>query len=114
MLYDQQSIPELNKFFHRNDDINLQYVDLDESIYYGSSTISNKLINLVEINNYYGGLENIEESIERNKCTKKALVKFLKFWRFKHKLKKLWKIAEYYMAKKYHPDNILKYAKLEE
>ena len=60
MLYDQQSIPELNKFFHRNDDINLQYVDYENVILnktlspyiYGNSTMDgflNRLNKLVAL-----------------------------------------------------------------
>ena len=38
----------------------------------------------------------------------------IKYWYFKHKRNKvLWKIAEYYIAKKYKPDNILKYIDLD-
>ncbi len=38
----------------------------------------------------------------------KKLEKFFKYILFKKKMKTLWRIAEYYTAKKYHPDNILK------
>ena len=32
MLYDEKDIPELNKFFHRNDDLNLKYVNYENVI----------------------------------------------------------------------------------
>lgn len=32
MLYDDKNIPELNKFFHRNDDLNLKYVNYENNI----------------------------------------------------------------------------------
>ena len=32
MLYDEQFIPELNIFYHRNDDININYVDYENVI----------------------------------------------------------------------------------
>jgi F0F1-type ATP synthase delta subunit len=45
-----------------------------------------------------------------------GFVKFLRLYKQykeKKRLKILWKIAEYYMKKKYHPNNILKYLDLE-
>ena len=32
MLYDEKDIPELNKFFHRNDDLNLKYMNYENVI----------------------------------------------------------------------------------
>ena len=60
MLYNEKDIPELNTFYHRNDDLNKRYVDyenkiLDKSLspyLYGNDTMSgflyrlNKLVSL--------------------------------------------------------------------
>jgi len=91
--------------------INLRHLEFDETFYRGA--ISKKLINLeVYINYPYNSNddEKVLESIKRNKI---AWLKFLKIWRFQHKLVKLWKIAEYYTAKKYHPNNILNHVILD-
>ena len=32
MLYDQQFIPELNQFYHMNDDITKNYIDYESEI----------------------------------------------------------------------------------
>lgn len=32
MLYDKKNIPELNKFYHRNDDVNKNYVKYEDKI----------------------------------------------------------------------------------
>ena len=60
MLYDKQSIPELNVFFHRNDDIKKNYMDYQNVILnrtlsayiYGNSTMSgflNRLNSLISL-----------------------------------------------------------------
>ena len=60
MLYDKQSIPELNVFFHRNDDIKKNYMDYQNVILnrtlsayiYGNSNMSgflNRLNSLISL-----------------------------------------------------------------
>ncbi len=54
-----------------------------------------------------------EKIINRNRKIKNTLVKFIKWCKNYIILKKLWKIADYYTSKKYHPNNILQYVNLD-
>ena len=43
MLYDEQFIPELNTFYHRNDDVNISYIKYEDKIL--NKTLSSYLYN---------------------------------------------------------------------
>jgi len=71
--------------------------------------ISKKLINLTKIES---DLLNTDYILQRQKKIKLGFIKFIKLYKYSIKSPILWKIAEYYTAKKYSPKNILNYINL--
>jgi hypothetical protein len=71
-----------------------------------------ELINLNDL--CYDGYKTDIKIIKRQKRIKNGFIKFIKLYKKYKWLKTLWKIAEYYTAKKYSPDNIIKYIDLSE
>lgn len=92
--------------------INLKYL---HCIYNKVTKIPKELIHLKFLN----CIRKIDwdKSWIKTKEEKQKIVKLQRFWKKNYKfiinLPILWKIAEYYTAKKYSPENILKYIKLE-
>ena len=78
-------------------------------LYTNISTIPKKLINLTNL--CVGARRNVA-TIVRQKKIKNGFIQFIKLYKRYKLFIQLWKIAEYYTAKKYHPNNILKYITL--
>ena len=79
-------------------------------LYTRVTNISKKLINLTDL--CVGARRNIA-IIVRQKRIKTGFLKFIKLYKRYKLFIQLWKIAEYYTAKKYHPNNIHKYITLD-
>lgn len=78
MLYNTKDIPELNKFYHRNDDINKNYVDyenqiLDKSLspyLYGNKLMSSFLTKLNPLISLFFDQFNILKNYKNFTCDK--------------------------------------------
>ena len=86
-------------------------VNLQE-LYCNKLTLSNKLISLkyiYQLNN----INNYWNYINKSDKHRLAFIKLQKIFRLRKLFKILWKIAEYYTAKKYSPENVMKFINLD-